>query len=248
MRFYNDLAGVYDRLMSHVDFSAHVDFCLRILSARGWKGRDILEIACGTGTIMLELLHRGFEVAGLDNSPEMLARADRKISASGYVPRLIEQDMRRITVPGSYDLVLCSYDSLNYILQKKELASVFKGVFQALRPGGMFLFDIDSEYRMRYVRGQNTFTFDEEDIFYSWRNDYDIKKQLCTMELDIFVLAGENSYKRFQELHIQRYYSPESIYELLVDSGFKQLGTYADHKRRKPSLLSERIFVLAQKV
>lgn len=247
MESYRELAGVYDRLMDHVDFDKITDFYLGAARRFGWQGQQILDLACGTGTITLELLKRGFTVTGVDQSQEMLAMADEKIFAAGYQPDLINQNMMKLNLSQQYELVISAFDSLNYLLSERDLERTFSRVQQSLSLGGMFLFDLHSEYKLKEVFGDRTFAYSGEDYAYIWRNHFQVGKGVSHMMLDIFIPSAEGLYQRVEEYHRERYYSSDIITTLCKKTGLKVLAIYGDQKYRKPGVRTERIYYVVQK-
>ena len=82
---YSALAPVYDRLNRDVDYAAWADYleeCFRTYMEK--KPDLILDLACGTGAMTLELARRGYDMTGLDLSEEMLAEADAKARNAGF--------------------------------------------------------------------------------------------------------------------------------------------------------------------
>lgn len=247
MKTYGQLAFVYDRLMDHVDFSGFVDFYLDAVQRFGWKGQYILDLACGTGNITLELMKRGYNVWGLDISEEMLAVADEKLFRCGFTPRLICQDMRNIKIPGEFDLVTCAFDSLNYLVQEKDMNSAFSNVFDILSSQGFFLFDLNSLYKFENILGQETYTFVDDDICYIWQNYYDDVEKIADIQLHIFVKKQADVYKCFQEYHQERYYSVETVKRLLQKNNLDMLAVYGDLEFAAPQAKTERLFFVAKK-
>lgn len=247
MRSFQGLAQVYDRLMNHVDFARFTEFYLQAVTRCSGKISNILDLACGTGSISLELLKNGYAVTGLDISEQMLALADQKIYQAGFIPSLSCQDMREFSVHRPVDLVVCTFDSLNYLLKKNDLKKVFARVYQALVPGGILAFDVNSEYKAKEILGQNIYVYDEEEIYYTWQNNYEKQKQLCRMKLDIFVRDQENRYRRIEEFHEQRYYPVEVLSQMLSAQGFIIKAVYGDQRFIPPGPRTERIFFIAEK-
>jgi len=247
MESYCELAGVYDRLMSHVDFSKVTDYYLRAAKRFDWQGQRILDLACGTGTITLELMKRGFAVTGVDQSQEMLAMADEKIYAAGFQPDLINQNMMKLNLSEQYELVISAFDSLNYLLSERELEKTFSRVQQSLAPGGLFLFDLHSEHKLKVVFGDQTFTYSGDDYAYIWRNRYQVDRGVSHMMLDIFIPNAEGMYQRVQEYHRERYYSIDTITALCKKTGLKVLAVYGDQKFRKPGPNTERIYFVVKR-
>lgn len=248
MKSYGELAQVYDRLMDHLDWSRITDFYLALANRLGYQGGPVLDLACGTGNIMLELLRKGCQVWGVDLAEKMLAVADRKIYEAGFKPMLLRQDMREMRLPQSFELVICAFDSLNYLLDERDVRKALRNVYKVLDKGGLFLFDVHSFYKFRVLLGNRTITWSEEDLAYIWQNCYRPRSRICTMKLDIFLRQEDQSYRRLRELHRERYYSLIFITRMLADQGFQNLGVFGDMKYTPPASRTERLFFAAGKV
>ncbi len=247
MTAYFDLARVYDRLMDHLDFSGITDYYLKLAAKHGWPEGKILDLACGTGNISLELKKRGYDVCGVDLSVDMLAVADKKIREAGYMPCLTRQDMRSFCVTQRYAMVLCAFDSLNYIMKEEGLCEVLTRVNEALLPKGLFLFDVHSLYKMKEMIGDNVFTYQSEDLCYIWKNWYLPNEGVCEMQLDIFHTLENGHYERIEEYHKEKYHSQELICRLLKQAGFEFLGVYDGVGLDQPGEKTERLYFVAQK-
>lgn len=146
---YHELAHLYD-------WPGALDFAEKILkrvhdllSKEGiTPPARILDLACGTGTLALALAEAGYDVQGLDLSGKMLAQArakQEKADPKGLLKlTFAEADMRYFLVDAPVDVVLCHYDSLNHLSNETELRATFLQVAQALKPGGLFLFDLNT--------------------------------------------------------------------------------------------------------
>lgn len=99
--------------------------------------RRILEPACGTGRLLLALAERGYDVAGYDRSPEMVAYASARLAPhEGAVWR---GDMESFLPPEGFDAALNLVNSIGYLLEDAELLAHLDLVAQAVRPGGIYL-------------------------------------------------------------------------------------------------------------
>jgi len=196
----------------------------------------------------LELLKRGYSVTGVDQSQDMLARADEKIFGAGYQPDLINQNMMKLNLPEHYELVISAFDSLNYLLREMDLERTFSRVNRALSPGGLFLFDLHSEYKLKEVFGEHTFTYSGEDYAYIWSNHFQAARSISQMMLDIFISMEEGVYQRVQEYHQERFYAEETIRAICRMTGFKVLAVYGDQKYRKPGPRTERVYYVVKKL
>ncbi len=87
---------------------------------------------------------RADRIVGIDASPEMLRLAHRKCKELDNV-ELALGDFRSFDLGEHFDLVLCCFDSLNYIERPEELSDVFRCVERHLQPRGFFVFDVVNE-------------------------------------------------------------------------------------------------------
>ena len=112
---------------------------------------------------------------GVDLSEEMLAVADEKCShLAENRPFFVCQPMQRLRLPEQVDSVICALDSLNYVTRPADVQKTFRRVHDALTPGGLFLFDINTPYKLEGLAGQ-TFLDETEDTYCVWRTEFDPK-------------------------------------------------------------------------
>lgn len=219
---YVQFANIYDKLMDDFDYSKWVDYIIEILNRNKIKTNKILELACGTGNITREFLNRGYKVDAFDLSNDMLVQAQHKLSKFKNLS-LFNMDMTSFELPSSYDVAISICDSINYILDKEDLLKVFSNVYNHLNPGGVFIFDINSEYKIQTVLGNNIFIEDREGVFYTWDNKFDRESKIGEYYLTFFTSTDGIQYKRFDEIHKQRAYSVEEIQSTLERVGFKNI-------------------------
>ncbi len=131
------------RLYDSFPFDADLPF---YLSLAGEAGGRVLEVACGTGRVLLPLVRAGFEVTGLDSSPHMLDVAREKLAASGTDvadrARLIEGDMRSFALDAQVDLGLMPARSFAYLVARSEQLDALRTIARHVRPGGLFVLDL----------------------------------------------------------------------------------------------------------
>ncbi|MDA8441674.1 MAG: class I SAM-dependent methyltransferase [Peptococcaceae bacterium] len=212
---YQDLAVVYDQLAT-IDYGQWAGFIDHIFQAVGGKVHKVLDLACGTGNITCELARLGYQMTGVDLSEAMLSVAESKLRPWG-VP-LLQGDMRELPLLGEFDAVVCTSDSLNYLLNASELAQVFSAVHR-LEPD-IFVFDLNTPHYLAEILGNNSFQHLEDDLAYIWDNSFAKGTAICTMELTFFLQQGGSSYRRFDETHREKAYALSTVRELLQQSGW----------------------------
>ena len=237
MTQYNDFAYIYDRLMRQdIDYGRWCDYIENLFAAYDSTPDTICELACGTGNITAGLAARGYDVTGVDLSADMLAVAAEKLPGT----RLMCTDMSRFRAAERYDAFLCMIDGINYVIVPEALRNTFKNVKEGLAEGGVFIFDISTRYKLQNILGNETYIHSEYDIFYSWQNEYYAKYNLSDMLLNFFVREGD-TYRRFEERHLQRGWSEAQLRKMLKNAGFTKVDVYDELTQDAPHTESERI-------
>jgi SAM-dependent methyltransferase len=211
--------------------------------------KDILDIACGEGSFAVEMSQKGFSVTGIDQSPRMIKLALEKNGDEGCGAKFFVKDMRELQFKEDFDLVTCFFDSLNYLLSVKDLMQTFKGVYQALRPGGHFIFDMNTIYGLAVDwMKQATYVQNEADDFIEiHRHNYDYENQVASVEIIVFIQVGE-LWQRFDEVHQERGYPVADLQFLLDQAGFKILKMYGNlGDRTEVRNTSSRVWFVAWK-
>ena len=145
MKPYQRLSQVYDTGWG--DFSEQYSGWINeLLRERGLVQAKVIDLACGTGTLALDLAKCGHVVRGIDISPEMISRARAKAKAAGLANISFEvQDIIRFEVDGMFDLATCTFDSINYIRKLPDLRKMITRVASTLCEGGLFIFDSNTK-------------------------------------------------------------------------------------------------------
>ena len=250
---YGAISNIYDSINSEVDYAAWADFVEACFERFLPKKPDlVLDLACGTGSMTLELAKRGYDMIGVDASPDMLSRAyERKLESEIQKDALfLLQDMRHFELYGTVGAVTCCLDSVNYLVGDGELGECFWCVHNYLDPDGLFLFDVNSPYKFKNVYGENTYVFEEDDCggesFCTWQNFFDEKSGLCDFYLTVFEKNEDGTYDRYDERQCERCYDEKSIKDTLSACGFELLGIYSDLDFSAPGAESERWYIVAR--
>lgn len=243
---YNDFAEVYDKLQD-VDYEAFVDYYERIFKRLGKKPELVLDLACGTGNITIPMAKRGYDMIGLDLSCEMLNIARDKAAADGLDILFLNQDMCEMELYGTVDAIVCALDGLNYITDPEDLRQVFKLAENYLNPGGVMVFDVNTEHKLRDVLGGNTYVSEEQGIYYVWQSEFFDDTKICEFELNFFCEQADGTYVRFDEFQEERAYSPEEISEMAKAVGLEVTGIYKPFEFLTFSDKEERIFFVISK-
>lgn len=222
---YNDFAAVYDRLQD-TDYEAFVDYYEKIFDKYGKKPQLVLDLGCGTGNITIPMAKRGYDMIGLDLSCEMLNIARNKAKDKDLDILFLNQDMCEMELYGTVDAIVCALDGINYLTDPEDAGQLFKLVENYLNPGGIMIFDLNTEYKLKEVLGRNTYVYEDEEIYYVWQSEYSEDTKICEFDLNFFCLQPDGSYARFDEFQEERAYSADEISKLVEAAGLELSGVY----------------------
>lgn len=243
MDAYSRFAEVYDNLMEDVPYGKIAELIDSKIKKYDIKNNIVLDLACGTGTLTKKLADKGYEMIGADMSAEMLQKAQEKNPEVLF----LNQPMEDFELYGTVGAIVCSLDSINYLLEDESLYETFRLCNNYLEPEGLLIFDINTEYKFENILADNIFTFDNEKIFYTWENDYSEEEKLCDFYLTFFVKEGEQ-YTRFDEVHTERAYSDAEIVKALELNGFSVVEKLDNFTDDTASEKSERIMYVCKNV
>ncbi len=246
MEVYSSFAQVYDRFMEDVDYDMWVKYLKEIWRNYGLEPKLAAELGCGTGNITVRLAKSGIEMIGIDISEEMLNIAREKAEEENAEILYLCQDMCEFELYGTVDTIVSLCDSINYITEEDDLLQVFKLVNNYLEPKGLFIFDVNTEYKFKNVLGENTFAQSDEDAAYIWQNTYDEIEKINEYYVDFFIAENDGKYLRVEECHYERAYSIEEIKGIIEQSGMEFLAVYDAFTFDMPKENSERIYFVVR--
>lgn len=260
MEMYRDFAAVYDTFMDNTPYELwgeRLDGLIRKygVSRPERDAEDVMDsernlvvdLGCGTGTLTELMYRKGYDMIGVDRSESMLNAAMEKKDRSGSEILYLQQDMRELDLYSTVGTVFSVCDSLNYILEEEELLTVFSLVENYLFPGGLLIFDFNTDYKYREVIGNATIAENREDCSFIWENIYDIEEEINEYDLTLFVREDDGRFRRFTETHLQRGYTIEQMSSLVRKAGLEILEVTDADTGGELRPESERVLVAAQK-
>ena len=214
MEAYTSFAVVYDTFMDNVPYEEWGEYLHGLLLEYGVEDGLILDLGCGTGTMTEILASKGYDMTGVDFSEEMLDIAMQKRTKSGHDILYLMQDMREFELYGTVRAIVSVCDSMNYLTEDGDLEQVFRLANNYLDPGGLFIFDMNTEYKYREMLGDQTIAEERENCSFIWDNYYYEEEKINEYQLSLFVedpvlseKTGQDICRKFQEMHYQRAYS-----------------------------------------
>jgi SAM-dependent methyltransferase len=242
---FTEIAGHYDDLMAGVPYRYWAEYIEDILARIPYRPRTILDAACGTGNVSEILMEFGYEVTGIDISPGMIDVAKGKTGKYGDVEYLV-QDMTKLDLGRQFDVVISLFDSLNYITEPVQLQTAMKRIASHLVPGGIFIFDVNTEYALSHGFFNQANLDSRHYPKYVWSAEYDKSRRVCTVTM-VFEVPDGDATRQFTEVHRQYAYKLEELEVMIEKAGLEFVDSYFAYTFKKPSRRSDRVFFVARK-
>ena len=244
---YDLLAPFYDAINADIDYTKWADFIEEIFKKECKSRPDlVLDLGCGTGKMTIELARRGYDMTGIDYSPEMLDIARSIAEEEGHDVLWLCQDMREFELYGTVDAAVCCLDCINHLEEKEDLEECFSLVHNYLIPDGIFVFDINGRYKFENIYADNTFAMEEDGGLCVWENYYDHVTKLCDFYITLFKEGEDGRYDRYDETQTERMYTLSEIKASLEKCGMEFMYAFGDLEFTPGSDESERIYIVAK--
>lgn len=213
--YYDEVYGLWRELLSPARDE--------ILRAHRVRHESVLDVGCGSGWQSLELARRGCRVVAVDPVAAFL-RPLRRMARAERLPI----DVRRggaLSLPlnsgEEFDLALATFDVLNHLESHEELAPALSGVARALRPGGHFLFDLNTPETVEAFPDHHRVTALAGGGLSAERGSYDPATRVGTVTRDWFLPeeANPNRYRRTRELYREIAWPKQTVERALRGAG-----------------------------
>ena len=208
----------------------------------------VVELGCGTGSFTQVMKGLGYDIMGIDMSPEMLDLARKKSTEAGLDIMYLEQDMRELDLYCTAGTIVSVCDSVNYVLEDEEIIETFRLVNNFLYPGGVFIFDFNTLFKYRDVIGDTTIAENRKDCSFIWDNYYDDDSHINEYDLTIFAKVDKEKelFARSVETHYQRGYTLDEMKSFVEAAGLIFVTAIDADTHEEPSEDSERIYIVAR--
>ena len=238
---YDAFAKYYDVLTGNIDYDELAAYYDKLNLRYGGKRGILLDLACGTGSLSVRFAELGYDVIGVDASPEML---DAAMAKEHKGIQYLCQDMTELDMYGTIDTAVCALDSLNHLGSIDDVRAVFEKVALFCDRGAMFLFDVNTPYKHEHILADSTFVYETEDVFCVWENEY-LGDGATDIQLDFFERDGD-IYRRSSDGFTETAWPREKIEKLLTDAGFEICGVFEYPTENEPSDTGEKLTFAAR--
>lgn len=242
---YSQLAYIYDYVMRHVNYHYWALHLAKLFKKADFPVTKILDISCGTASLLLNLAEIKFNVSGFDESENMVTVARDKIQKKGLSVPVWCGSMVDYKVTRKFDAVVSTYDSINYCLDLESCAAVFMNTAYALRPSGLFVFDICTEKNSRRYFQNFSEREETKDFSYIRQSSYSRAKAIQVNEF--LISMNSNSKTVYLETHQQKIYKIDEILSIIPLDVYDILGIYDGFSLRVGSEKSDRVYFVLRK-
>lgn len=240
---YGVFARYYDALTGNVDYPGKARYLCELMKKYKPGCALIVDLACGTGALSVELAKLGFDVIGVDSSADMLSAASMK-EHDGVM--YLCQRAERLDLYGTVDAVVCTLDSVNHITDPAALQKAFERVALFLEQDGVFIFDANTPYKHERVLADNAFVYDLDEVFCVWQNTRR-EDGMTRIDLDFFERQEDGCYLRSSESFCERPYSRGELAAMLEKAGLKIAEELGDYTGAPPTETEERLVFVCRK-
>lgn len=248
---YSKLADIYDAVMEDIDYELWADFIDAIMLEHHPHPKEILELACGTGSISIFLDElECYDIVGTDKSAEMIEKARKKNELLRCKVDFKVMDFLDINLDRYFDVAFCVFDSVNYLQEPKEVLTFLQEAQQVLRPRGLLIFDFttpkNSIQAIEYLNNEEGYT--DDNYRYLRKSDYDAANQLHKNTFTIQKLAEdkETVLKEFSETHQQRIYTLQEMLDIIDQTTYNIRAKYDGFDFEEANHKSLRITMVLQ--
>lgn len=234
----NDYLYFYQDSLTDERSQAEVDSLVKLI--RLDRQMKILDLACGFGRHTNRFAMLGHEVIGVDIYSDFLDIARREAEVENLKVEYIQADMRKIKYFSEFDRVLMLFTAFGYFDDETNFV-VLKNVYSALKPDGLFVFDIPNrDVFLKYIQSYIV-TEVGEDLMIDRISFNPIAER--TLNRRIVIRDGVRKEKPFS----LRLYNANEIVDLLQAANFKDYRFYSTWEGESLDNDSRRLIVVTEK-
>ena len=234
--FSSGYAAAYDSLYGTKDYAGECDLIEQIFRTyANAPVASVLDLGCGTGNHALELARRGYKVAAIDQSVDMLAEARKKLAASSLGDKVSfhQADIREFNLNREFDAIVVMFAVLGYQIDNHDVLRTLRTARKHIKKDGLLIFDVwygPAVLHERPTQRIKTIKTDKGEILRAAGGTLDVNRHVCTIDIQIWNLEGDRVVSRTEESHTQRYFFSQELKLFLEDTRFDaiRLGAFPD--------------------
>jgi SAM-dependent methyltransferase len=224
-------AEQYDLLYQDKNYDAEVALLERLFRSHGLQGTAVLDLGCGTGQHAIRLAQHGYDVTGVDRSPEMLriarVKAEQSLDELSPQPSFVEGDVTSVRLGGTpFDAALMMFAVLGYQVTNEAVRAALHTVRAHLRPGALFVCDVWYGPAVLSLRpSERTKVVDAPggQVIRSVRTRLDSFAHRADVDYRVWRLKDKQVVAESHETHAMRFFFPQELALLFEAAGLSLL-------------------------
>ena len=220
---YEKIAKFYDRL-GWSKFPLKLWEQMKVyLKQENFNPSSHLDIACGTGVLSIKAVSEGINSEGLDYSIDMINIAKENAKSKNLELNFYHADMRNFNLSKKYDLITCTFDSINHLLTKEEWQQTFSKVKAHLQDDGIFIFDCNTLKALKERWNNININKDSEGNYLIQKAIHFEDKGISTASFTVFTREENGLYDSFEDTFTEIAFPSDQIIDILTKVGFTNI-------------------------
>lgn len=220
---YEDIAKFYDRL-GWSSFPLKLWEQIKVyFEQENFNPTSHLDIACGTGALSIKITSEGILSEGLDYSSEMIKSARNNAESANLDIKFYHADMRSFELNKKYDLITCTYDSINHLLSIEEWKQTFSSVKYHLNDTGIFVFDVNTLKALKERWNSININKDNQGNYLIQSGTYYGDKGIASATFTAFAKEENGLYDSFEETFTEIAFPSSEVINILKEVGFNNI-------------------------
>jgi len=218
-RLYKDLAKYYDRLYVMKDYKKETEYVRKLIQKyKQSRGKDLLEVACGTGSHLL-YLQKQFRCVGIDINKEMLAIARKKLKKIPFK----KADMISFNLNKKFDIILCLFSSIGYVKSEKNLKKTLNSLNRHLKKGGLIIIEPWLTPKSFGPGKPHLTLFDENEIKIVRVTTSTVKGIISLVDMHYLIAEKGKKVKHYEEQHELALFNKKTILKNFKEAGLQPI-------------------------
>lgn len=215
---YKQLAKYYDKIYSSKDYKSECDKIHSLIKEfKKSKGKEMLDVACGTGN-HIQYLKKYYNITGIDLDKEMLKVAKKKFRDVKFR----NSDMRKFDLKKKYDIIVCLFAAISHMTNKTQLRKAIKNFSGHLKHGGILIlesFITPDSFTLNFV---HAVYINEPDLKIYRVNTTRRKDNIALIDFHVLV-ADKKGVKYITENHKLAMYEHKDFLDIMKSAGLKSM-------------------------
>lgn len=230
---YKDLAKYYDLIYSGKDYKKEAEAITKIINkTKKTKGKDLLDVACGTGKHD-QYFKKHFNVTGTDVNEEMLKIARKNVKDVTFK----KADMLELKLSKKFDAITCLFSSIGYVKTYANFRKVIKGFAEHLKPGGVVIIE-PWITKAKYKAGSpHLDTYEDEKTKVARVSYSGVRGNISVVDFHFTIAEEDKGLISVLDRHELGMFDTDKMLEIMKKEGFKAKSVSTTKKSGSRGLL-----------